>query len=117
VRVIHLLRKPLAASVAQNIIRHGTGALHTGACTMPYESELDLAETLRMNVTRKKEGRITTHVYAAGRTHGHVNPQGRWPTNLILGGDDVVRDVNRQDPAEIPEGITGAARFFKKVSS
>lgn len=75
-KVIHLLRKPLSeGTVAANVLRHGSGALHVDATRIGFQSYTD-------KVGAKPQGRATTKGGAlAGGTQSAL---GRWPANLIL---------------------------------
>lgn len=79
-RVIHLLRKPLAtATVAQNLVRHKTGALHIEACRVGK----DTARGDRY-AGKAPQGGGTGHTYVAPHSDPWDVPEGRWPSNLIL---------------------------------
>jgi site-specific DNA-methyltransferase (adenine-specific) len=56
-RVIVVARKPVEGTVAENVVKHGCGAINVDAC--------------------------------------RVGP-GRWPSNVILQGNDVVEDLGNQ---------------------
>jgi len=79
-RVIHVLRKPLAtATVAQSLVRHKTGALHIEACRVG-------SDTTRGDRYGGKapQGGGTGHAYVSPHSDPWDVPAGRWPTNLIL---------------------------------
>lgn len=75
-RVISLARKPIPGSVAQNVLNHGTGALHVDACRVEANA-----------VLTGGGGKLWSH-YRDGtedRARTQTNPgMGRWPTNLLL---------------------------------
>ena len=119
--VVHLIRKPLAdPTVAQNVIRFGTGGLNIGDCRLPLVGMGSGATP--------GSGQLGT-----GRTYGKaneaINPKqaaraaaglparydlaGRWPVNLVLdhlGGCrcDGVQEVQGR-PDNRPEGDGGRA--------
>lgn len=95
---IILARKPLAGTVAANVLEHGTGALNIGGCRVPAEK-----------ATGWGGGGSKLYEGGLSREGGEARPQekGRWPPNLLLGhaaccGDDEcgpccpVVEVNRQ---------------------
>ncbi len=94
-----LARRPLEGTVAENVLRHGTGGLNVGACRIG-------TETIRV------DGAGNPWV-AAGRTGRPSTPferEGRWPANVTHDGSE-----------EVLAGFPGngeAARFFycSKVS-
>lgn len=79
---IVVARKPLAGTVAQNVLRYGTGALNIDATRVPHASESDLKVSLSKNPGRAD--RVTSDTYGADRPQQSVNMAGRWPTNLVL---------------------------------
>lgn len=75
-------RKPLAGTVVQNVLEHGTGALNIAACLVEHANPDDLAAS-----RAKKPGRrdtTTSDVYGDNRPQQRVNAAGRWPTNMVL---------------------------------
>lgn len=82
VRVVHVLRKPVASSIAANILEHGTGALHIDGCRVRTSDELQGgAGGLLSNV---RDGR-PWGVHAGEDDNGYrPSSLGRWPANLIL---------------------------------
>ena len=79
-RVVHVLRKPLAeASVAGNVLKHGCGAVNIDRCRIRTTD----------NTTRPSYGTAlglmnddAWEAHDLAETGGHVG--GRWPANLIL---------------------------------
>jgi hypothetical protein len=79
VRIIHLARKPLTGSVADNVLEHGAGAIHIDA------TRLQTGENTRRE--GGSTGKFTQSVYEGDRSRptacgGHSG--GRWPGNLVL---------------------------------
>jgi site-specific DNA-methyltransferase (adenine-specific) len=80
---IVVARKPLAGTVAANVLAYGTGALHIDACRVETtESTADLATSLAKNPGR--DDLVTSGTYGASRPQQSVNTAGRWPTNVVL---------------------------------
>jgi hypothetical protein len=92
---ITVARKPLAGTVAQNVIQHGTGALNVDGCRVSGEP-VPVFDTVG---GRKFE---QTHTQPERRTQQvGTSDIGRWPANLI------------HDGSEEPAALLGdAARFF-----
>ncbi len=88
---ITVARKPLAGSVANNVLTHGVGGLNIDGCRLAGES------TLRV----QGNAEIGCHGgnYAPGLLTGHDD--GRWPANLLHDGSHVALDA-----------LAGAGRFF-----
>jgi site-specific DNA-methyltransferase (adenine-specific) len=89
---IVLARKPLDGTVAQNILKHGTGALNIDATRIPFGDE-------PINLSRKQrqqhfDGGID---FGAGNLIGtEINTYkdgGRWPANFIHDGSDEVLEL------------------------
>ena len=79
---IVLARKPLAGTVARNVLEHGTGALNIDATRVAHASPGDPAVSLAKNPGRSDL--VTSGVYGAGRSQQSVNTAGRWPANVLL---------------------------------
>lgn len=75
-------RKPIAGSVAENVLTHGTGALNIDA-TRVAMSDADAATIDGMGGFGKHK--VEAAVYGKyGHTDSHAHPDGRWPTNVAL---------------------------------
>lgn len=95
---IVLARKPLAGTVAANVLAHGTGALNVEACRLDTDDDLNggAYSPNRQPSSSEWQGKSgTLHSYT-GRDY--VQPTGRWPANVILDEeaaaqlDDFARD-------------------------
>ena len=70
--VIHMARKPLEGTVAENALKHGTGSLNIGASRVrPGHSHKECAS-----------GGVTG--WGSSKMHADPHTQGRWPANIIL---------------------------------
>lgn len=114
---ICVARKPLAGTVAQNVLTYGTGALNVAGCQV--ESD---ARPRRVSLSEDTPGKSTYGSngpgggsYAAGTTD-----DGRWPPNVVL-GEAAAAEIDRQSGALagqedcVPRrGVDsgGASRFF-----
>lgn len=95
---ITVARKPLVGTVAENVLKWGTGALNIDGCRVGD----DVTVTVR-NGNSGAHGRYNKD----NRVFRRENPPGRWPTNLIHDGSDEVVELFPK------QGDTGsAARFF-----
>jgi hypothetical protein len=100
---IVMARKPLVGTVAANVLLHGTGALNIDGCRVAT------AEDLNGGAYAKKGGRQEsqslhggTGMNVAGKTVGteFVQPEGRWPANLIHDGSDEVLAAFPEAPGQ-----------------
>lgn len=76
---IVMARKPLAGTVAQNCLEHGTGALNIDGTRIGTAD--DLAESNRNGHSDKDS---SVHVFGPQRMHAEPSGLGRWPANVVL---------------------------------
>lgn len=81
-----LARKPLAGTVAANVLAHGTGALNVDACRVEASDS-----TERVNTAAIGYGGCAEREYSTG------SPLGRWPANVVLSHAETCGD--ECDPA------------------
>lgn len=110
---IVLARKPLAGTVAGNVLLHGTGAINIDGCRV----ETDETITATRNTSLGSSG---SGVFGAADKPGvyEQKPGGRWPANVIHDGSDEVltvfpdsdgqqRDIDDKAPSAKTSGIYG----------
>lgn len=102
---ITLARKPLIGTVAENVQRHGTGALNIDGCRVPV-SDATYARNCSGDRghagSRNAEQEGVTNLHSGG---GSASDAGRFPANLIHDGSEEV-------VALFPSEDGAAARFF-----
>jgi site-specific DNA-methyltransferase (adenine-specific) len=81
---ITVARKPLAGTVAANVLEHGTGALNVDGCRVGTGRELVQAQQAH------RTGAFTTPLDCDGERPREYSAAGRWPANLIHDGSDEV---------------------------
>src|SRR5690606_259390 len=88
---IVVARKPLAGTVAANVLAHGTGALNIDACRVPGE-----VPSVPQPIYGVKPDGVTNFGSGVGR-NGQMSsaPAGRWPTNVVL-DDSQAAELDRQ---------------------
>ncbi|MDM2194997.1 DNA methyltransferase [Mycobacteroides abscessus] len=89
---IVVARKPLAGTVAQNVLEHGTGALNIDACRIPTGDKLGGGSTTRGQ--RMKDGwhrpwmddpdMVAANAERSRASVARSEELGRWPTNVVL---------------------------------
>lgn len=84
-----LVRKPLARTVAQTILRYLTGALNIDGCRVPFtRGEKSPSVKRRRGKTRVAKTGGTGWEYHGDRSRYHEphhgEDQGRWPANVLL---------------------------------
>lgn len=94
---IIVARKPLAGTVAANVLAHGTGALNINRCRVTHASAADLAESEGKNQhARYGSAPGATNTYGTF-TDAHVRDYSgtavRWPTNVVLTHGETCQDV------------------------
>lgn len=113
---ICVARKPLAGTVAANVMEHGTGALNIDGCRIVAED----------GQNRARPPRTANSVLGGGKgtnlTASEHNHAGRWPANLVHDGSDEVLaafpDAKGQQGAltgDEPSGKMGAANCYGKM--
>ena len=109
---ITVARKPLIGTVAENVLRYGTGAINVDGCRVGTET----VRTLGRSDTKHTQSNSMGSSW-----HGHVDTSersGRWPANLMHDGSDEVVGLFPQTgvakQADRGKGIDGAT--FKHVN-
>lgn len=105
---IVVARKPLAGTVAANVLAHGTGALNIDGCRVGFASEADERESKDKNRHDFGTAPGGNEVYGDYSMVERVNydPPGRWPANVVLDGREVPLVRLRDNvPAETERAI------------
>lgn len=100
---ITVARKPLAGTVAANVLEHGTGALNIDGCRVATDGEQPKGSGARES-WRAMEGRTDL------QDHGeNITPAaGRWPANLIHDGSDEVLAAFPDAPGQMADASTNS---------
>lgn len=77
---IVLARKPLAGTVAANVLAHGTGGINVDGCRIGTEDMSAQWDRTWNDNSGEMGGRYSQ----AGRDAGKVVPPGRWPANVLF---------------------------------
>jgi len=94
---IIMARKPLAGTVAANVLAYGTGALNIDFCRVPATGESKSRE--RENADGRIAQGATSIAAAAGSFRGG-DPLGRWPANVIHDGSEEVMEAFPDAPGQ-----------------
>lgn len=94
---ICLARKPLAGTVAGNLLEYGTGALNIDGCRV--ESEGGTLRDGEASQDRRYTERGSTNFAAKPGPRGGA-PAGRWPANVIHDGSDEVLAAFPEAPGQ-----------------
>lgn len=89
---IVVARKPLAGTVAGNVLAYGTGALNIAGCRVAHSEPI--------KTTTRTVGEFAGSAYAKdeysvtmdGGTMASASPAGRWPSNVVLSHADACAD-------------------------
>lgn len=126
-------QKPIqkGLNIAQNILQWGTGAINIDACKTPFKDEDDRMESMQKNRhadfgTKPMENNNTYGDYSMVQRKNY-EPQGRWPTNLVLTHADTCRFTSDDDSSkwDCSDGCPikilnlqseGSSRFFPNTS-
>ena len=94
--IVHVLRKPLIGTVAQNALQHGCGALNIDECRVTTSDTIEQSGekvTLTRAVIAEGYDRPNRTMYRTDKPKersGPAAPLGRWPANLVHDGSDEV---------------------------
>jgi DNA modification methylase len=90
--IITMARKPLQGTVAENVLRYGTGGINVDGCRVEHVTvdggSLATNPHLRENINGGNGGHIIAHEKERRVVTPHAS--GRWPANLIHSGEDEV---------------------------
>ncbi len=75
-----LARKPFSTSVAENVLKHGTGAINIDESRVPTDDEMHFERTGAMWTSKEGQWREYTHDGTSFEQHEN----GRFPTNVLL---------------------------------
>jgi DNA methylase len=115
---IIVARKPLDGTVAQNVLRHGTGALNIDGCRIGFCCEADerSSKTRNRHADFRSKARKNRIYGRDERSRGNYDAPGRWPTNVTLSHTEGCRQVghtrvpsNGHHPAARGAGGLGTA--------
>ena len=84
---IVLARKPLAGTVAETVLEHGTGGLNVDGCRVAHDDDVDLAELIHCQTEQSGD---TLTINIPGFVGAKYKPGGRWPANVVHDGSDEV---------------------------
>jgi DNA methylase len=99
-----LVRKPFPGTVADNVRRHGVGALNVDATRIEMsQADRDFIEKHCRPNTRGQASESDESTCRRATHEVNVHEGGRWPTNLILDADAA---------AGMEENFPGGSRFF-----
>ena len=104
---ITMARKPLAGTVAANVLEHGTGALNVDGC------RVGATKNVPTSVSKKAPANCYGKFGWAGEmlgVGGHDPNLGRWPANLIHDGSDEVVGL-------FPQNVNGAVSNGNKAGN
>lgn len=88
---IIVARKPLCGTVAENVMKHGTGAINVDGCRVAMGDEYDPTKMQRQQAvgTATIKGAFGAESLV-GKVIPTYKPGGRWPANVIHDGSDEV---------------------------
>ena len=123
---ITVARKPLDGTVADNVLRHGTGAINVDGCRVVMGDEYDPSKIQRQSSV---SGSCWSSMQSGivGKEIPTYKPGGRWPANLIHDGSDEATGLldsaarffycPKASKSDRDEGLDGVARKSPAVES
>lgn len=108
---VTVARKPLAGTVAENVLAHGTGALNIDGCRIDATGDAQLAEKY---ASVQNAGRRENNVYGSDsrdRAGAAPHQAGRFPANLIHDGSEEVAGLFPQTGKSTGGGKKNGDKF------
>lgn len=105
---IILARKPLAATVAENVAEYGTGALNIDGCRIG-------SEAITVNGWRNAPGNADMMERIADKEYRGGTHAGRWPANVVL--DEDAAAMLDEQTGELTSGAPGVHRLGVNTGS
>jgi len=105
-------RKPLAGTVAENVLLHGAGALNIDGCRIATDDNLNGGAYAEAGGRRESPSlRAGSGMNQPGKTVGEAfeQPTGRWPANVIHDGSDEVLAAFPAAPGQLAKARTDGA--------
>jgi len=107
---ITVARKPLAGTVAANWREHGTGALNIDTCRIETADDLNGGAYSESGRRATSQSLSPTGMNRPGASAGDfVQPQGRWPANVVHDGSDEVLDAFPEAPGQMADASTNSS--------
>jgi DNA modification methylase len=104
---IIVARKPLVGTVAENVLRHGTGGINVDGCRIGTTKNIPASPP-----KARKSGSMSGPMPAGRSTDNGHNPNiGRWPANLIHDGSEEVVGLFPANRPGFSGGGTNGAGF------
>lgn len=112
---ICVARKPLSEkTVAQNVLKYGTGGINIDGCKIDYKSKEDYDSATFRRGTDILGGNYVGATHSTGQTNIKADPKGRFPANIIL-DEFTAQELDKQAPntgafAKVKKGMSGKSK-------
>ncbi len=87
---IVVARKPIIGTVAENVLRYGTGVINIDGCRIDFANDKDIESAKWGRGIDIMGGNYVGATHTSGKANIEANPLGRWPANLIHDGSEEV---------------------------
>lgn len=113
---IVVARKPLAGTVAANVLEHGTGAINVDGCRIGFADEVDERESKDKNRHADFESGevIGYHGWDSRGAGGNYDPEGRWPANVVL-DEEAAAMLDEQSGESVSSGGAGGGKLGARI--
>jgi site-specific DNA-methyltransferase (adenine-specific) len=114
--LICLARKPLTEkSIAENVLKHGTGGINIDGCRIGYVSEADKENTINAKYTTDKDNKQSED-WGTKQIGNVSKEEGRFPANTILECICDEPHTNPECPCYILDKQSGVSKTTKRTN-
>ena len=99
-RPIIVARKPIVGTVADNVLKYGTGGVNIDGCRVKVDPVADASQLRTMNRSEKSEKNGWGMNQNGSDKPEVVSAKGRWPANLIHDGSEEVLELFPQSAGQ-----------------
>lgn len=109
---IIMARKPLAGTIVENVLAHGTGGLNIDACRVETTDDLNGGAYAAAGARAVSGSLSASGMNVPGKTTGlaFVQPAGRFPANVVHDGSDDVLKAFPSAPGQQADASSSSGR-------
>jgi site-specific DNA-methyltransferase (adenine-specific) len=111
-----LVRKPLAGTVAVNILKHGVGGINIDESRVSYQGETDQASATPQGKPTAKSGALAGGTQNENERKEFIadNTKGRWPSNVIFSHSSACQQIGTKKVPNPGGSSSGSTAFGQR---